>query len=387
MSFCIYNSDIVMCNNDHLIIYNIDDNLVNTITLPHLECDKVVNIHNNVDIESYHMIISTVFSNDGKYFLVCTNRKQLCLYEWNSKRLISNRVLPRAASRVKFSPSNDIVVADKAGDAYLFSITSSIENGSLLLGHLSMLLDILITDDGKYILTTDRDEKIRVSMFPHSYNIVSYCLGHSKFVTNICELPHDKKVLMSSGGDGTFILWDYEYGKELLSVNFSEKIPKCDVDKFNQTLKTNNYDEYVNVLPVKHLKTEILNELSSLLIISFYSSNMLLVYNIDGTMKSHLTATWVQTVIMDDEPLDCFLKNHRMWVLNSSGVIVYNLENTNFVPDSTLNKTLKELNETWMSLSSSTLRQNLFPILYKRKYDNVQQYLERKKSRLSSILE
>lgn len=376
-----------MCNNDHLITYNTVNNLVNTIELPPLESNKVSNIHNNVDIETYHMIISTAFSNDGKYFLVCTNRKQLCLYEWNSKRLISNRVLPRAASRVKFSPNNDIVVADKAGDAYLFTITNPIENGTLLLGHLSMLLDILITDDGKYILTTDRDEKIRVSMFPHSYNIVSYCLGHNKFVTNICELPHDKQVLISSGGDGTFMLWDYLQGKELLSVNFSEKIPKCDVDKFNQTLKTNNYDEYVNVLPVKHLKITLLNKLSSLLVISFYSSNILLIYTINGNVKSHLTATWIQTVIMENEPLDCFLNDHHIWVLNNSGVITYNLEDNYVVLDSTLNKTLKELNETWASLGSNTLKQNLFPILYKRKYDNVQQYLERKKSRLSNILE
>ncbi|XP_035729763.1 tRNA (guanine-N(7)-)-methyltransferase non-catalytic subunit wdr4-like [Vespa mandarinia] len=387
MSFCIYDSDIVVCNNDHLIIYNIDNNLINTIALPQLECNKVVNIHNNVDIESYHMIISTTFSNDGKYFLVCTNRKQLCLYERKSKRLISNRILSRAASKVIFSPNNDIIVADKAGDAYLFSTANPIENGTLLLGHLSMLLDILVTEDGKYILTTDRDEKIRVSMFPYSYNIVSYCLGHSKFVTNICELPHKKKILVSSGGDGTFMLWNYEYGRELLTINFSEKIAKYNIDKFNQILKSNHYEEYVNVLPVKHLKAMALDKLSSLLVISFYSSNILLIYIIDETVESQLAATWIETIIMEDEPLDCFLKNHRMWVLTNSGVNIYILKNNHFVLDSITNNTLKELNEVWMSLNNNTLTQNLFPILYKRKYDNVQQYLERKKTRLSNTLE
>ncbi|KAI4487434.1 hypothetical protein M0804_005583 [Polistes exclamans] len=386
MSFCAYDSDIVICNNDHFIMYNINDNLINNIELPHLECNKIVNIHNNVDIESYHMIISTTFSNDGKYFLVCTNRKQLCLYERKSKELISNRILPRAASKVIFSPNNDIIVADKAGDAYLFSTTNPVGNGILLLGHLSMLLDILITEDGKYILTTDRDEKIRVSMFPHSYNIVSYCLGHSKFVTNICELPHKKDILISSGGDGTLKFWNYVCGNELLTVNFSEKIPKYNIDNFNKILKT-NHEEHVNVLPVKHLRAAKLNKLSSLVVISFYSSNVLLVYIIDETVESSLTATWSENVIMEDEPLDCFLKNNQMWILTNSGVIVYILDNNHFVLDSTTNNTLKELNEAWMSLNNNTLRKNLFPSLYKRKYDNVQQYLERKKLRLPPTLE
>lgn len=386
MSFCAYDSDIVICNNDHFIMYNINDNLINNIELPHLECNKIVNIHNNVDIESYHMIISTTFSNDGKYFLVCTNRKQLCLYERKSKELISNRILPRAASKVIFSPNNDIIVADKAGDAYLFSTTNPVGNGILLLGHLSMLLDILITEDGKYILTTDRDEKIRVSMFPHSYNIVSYCLGHSKFVTNICELPHKKDILISSGGDGTLKFWNYVCGNELLTVNFSEKIPKYNIDNFNKILKI-NHEEHVNVLPVKHLRAAKLNKLSSLVVISFYSSNVLLVYIIDETVESSLTATWSENVIMEDEPLDCFLKNNQMWILTNSGVIVYILDNNHFVLDSTTNNTLKELNEAWMSLNNNTLRKNLFPSLYKRKYDNVQQYLERKKLRLPPTLE
>ncbi|KAI4477805.1 hypothetical protein M0802_014637 [Mischocyttarus mexicanus] len=331
------------------------------------------------------MIIST-FSNDGKYLLVCTNRKQLCLYERKSKELISNRILPRAASKVIFSPNNDIIVADKAGDAYLFSIKNPVGNEILLLGHLSMLLDILVTENGKYILTTDRDEKIRVSMFPHSYNIVSYCLGHSKFVTNICELPHKKDILISSGGDGTLKFWNYVHGNELLTVYFSEKIPKYNIDNFNHILKT-NHEEHVNVLPVKHLKAAKLDKLSSLLVISFYSCNILLVYIVDETVESRLTATWSENIIIEDEPLDCFLKDHQLWVLTNSGVIVYILENNRFLLDSATNNELKELNEAWMSMNNNTLGKNLFPSLYKRKYDNVQQYLERKKLRLPTTLE
>ena len=44
-----------------------------------------------------------------------------------------------------------ILVADKSGDAYRFSVDDGAHTGDLLLGHLSMLLDIVsIVDDGAH---------------------------------------------------------------------------------------------------------------------------------------------------------------------------------------------------------------------------------------------
>ncbi len=57
----------------------------------------------------------------------------------------------------------------------------------LLLGHLSMLLDVLVTDCSRFVVTCDRDEKIRVSRYPNAYNIHTYCLGHTEFVTGYKE--------------------------------------------------------------------------------------------------------------------------------------------------------------------------------------------------------
>ena len=39
------------------------------------------------------------------------------------------------------------------------------------------LLKQVITKDDKFLITSDRDEKIRVSCYPNSYNIHSFCLG------------------------------------------------------------------------------------------------------------------------------------------------------------------------------------------------------------------
>jgi len=385
MSFSVHESCTILCNNEQLIIYNSSSDTENTIVLPDLQSSKKIDVHNNVDIETYHSITSVTFSNNGRYFAVCTNRKQLCLYEGkDSPKLLSNRTLVRAASKVRFSPNDDIIVADKAGDVYLFSTSTPTEAGILILGHMSMLLDVLITHDMRYILTTDRDEKIRVSTFPNCYNIMSYCLGHEKFVTNISELPHNKSILLSCGGDGILYLWDYEFGTELKSVNFCDQISKYDIDKFNQDLRDYHYDESVNMLPVKHLRTSRFSKVESLIVISFYSSKILLTYLITSNENTRLPiVNYLDSITVEAEPIECFLYKQDLWVLTDIGIQIYKFENEKFVKHISNHKT-ERLNKFWEILKSTAIKQNLFPILYKRKYDNVQEYLERKKIRLAN---
>lgn len=38
----------------------------------------------------------------------------------------------------------------------------------------------IITKDQKFLITADRDEKIRISHFPNAYNIETFCLGHKE---------------------------------------------------------------------------------------------------------------------------------------------------------------------------------------------------------------
>lgn len=66
------------------------------------------------------------------------------------------------------------------------------------MGHLSMLLDLILTNDEKFLITCDRDEKIRISNYPNSYNIDSYLLTHREFVRQI-ELVTNDKLISSSG--------------------------------------------------------------------------------------------------------------------------------------------------------------------------------------------
>lgn len=70
--------------------------------------------------------------------------------------------------------------AKRSRDSFLAHENPS--GGSLVLGHVSLLTNFILTPDERYIITADRDEHIRVSWYPQGYNIEMFCLGHKKYV-------------------------------------------------------------------------------------------------------------------------------------------------------------------------------------------------------------
>ncbi|XP_011299833.1 tRNA (guanine-N(7)-)-methyltransferase non-catalytic subunit WDR4 [Fopius arisanus] len=377
MSFSVFDSTLILCTSSTILKFSLPQKSLEKLILPE-PLEKQTIPHNN-SMDSFQGITSVSFSTRGDYFGICTNKKQLCLYRTKDLSLLSNRTLVRAASRVKFTPKDDVIVADKSGDAYVFSTSNPGNSGDLILGHLSMLLDIVVSQDERFIITADRDEKIRISNFPNSYSIQSFCLGHTTFVSNILELPHDRRVLVSAGGDGTFRFWNYVDGTELKSVNFMEKVQEGLVERLNEDLKDLELQEAVRNLPVKRLALQEIRDSprESIMVSSFYGSGLLLVYQV----HEDLDVEFLQTIVEDEEPLEMILSGGKLWILLDWGVKAYRLEGT-FLPDSEVNNALGKLNDRWKELRASASKQIYFPILYKRKFDNVQEYQERKKSRL-----
>lgn len=69
-----------------------------------------------------------------------------------------------------------------------------------------------MSPDDHFIITADRDEKIRVSCLPNAYSIVCYCLGHKDFVSQLAIHPKANHLLLSGSGDGCIGMWNYETG-------------------------------------------------------------------------------------------------------------------------------------------------------------------------------
>lgn len=74
----------------------------------------------------------------------------------------------------------------------------------------------------RFIITCDRDEKIRITNYPQSEVVESYCLGHTEFVSAIEEVIGENQ-LISLSGDRTMRLWNYLDGSELFRLELSAR--------------------------------------------------------------------------------------------------------------------------------------------------------------------
>jgi len=99
-----------------------------------------------------------------------------------------------------------------------------------VLGHVSMLLSLLTITlpaehpaaagkEKTWVLTSDRDEHIRVTRYPQSYVIEGFCLGHKQFVKTMHAPSWDLTSLISGGGDEYLLVWNWRERKALQRVD------------------------------------------------------------------------------------------------------------------------------------------------------------------------
>lgn len=354
----------------HMDIYNYFDH--KTIDIP------VKNKPNEKD-----SISDIALSNDGKQLAVVTlTSKKLLVYDLQLRKPQREYNVPRSASRIRFTVDNaKLLVADKSGDVIIYDITSE-NSGTKILGHLSLLLDVLQTNDSRYIISSDRDEKIRVSCYPNTYNIQTYCLGHKEFVNHIELLPHDDKYLTSTSGDGTVKIWDYIDGKLHHTIDTSVEVSD---DQLKQNF-LNIMDEggiEVSNLPIVHYSASSISENFSILALTIHSCNAVIIYSLSNE-DNNFSHRLEHKIVLDNFPSAMKLHNDSVFVYDDTEkyVFIYKLinNNGNVSVESHCKERIFENKD--VNTENKETQLEAIKVLYKRKFDNVQEYQERKKQRL-----
>ncbi|XP_078333025.1 tRNA (guanine-N(7)-)-methyltransferase non-catalytic subunit wdr4-like isoform X2 [Crassostrea virginica] len=277
--------------------------------------------------------------------------------------------ISRRCTRLTFTyDEKNVLVADKWGDVFRFSVQDPQKGGQLLLGHLSMLLDILTTKEDKFVVTADRDNKIRISSYPNSYNIHTYCLQHTEYVTSLtyCE---DPEVIISGSGDGSIIVWN---------IN-------------GQVLSQTNCSEGDTTLPVKKIEWD---RNSKLLSVIFLNSPVVQFYTLtpDSALLHHIQDIQLTSPIWDS----CFDRKGQFWLLQkqegdtikmyccqktNSGAI--KVEQTDRGLPSAENKVIDMFNKDWTFFKEAESAPDL-SVEYKKKEtpDNYSIYLQKKQDRM-----
>uniref|UniRef100_A0A8C2XIP5 WD repeat domain 4 n=2 Tax=Cyclopterus lumpus TaxID=8103 RepID=A0A8C2XIP5_CYCLU len=319
-------------------------------------------------------VLAFAVSSSGKLVALTDDTKRLVLFRCEpSWQCISIRWVVRRCTSLMFSQAEDELLAtDKSGDVYSFSVLEPQREGELKMGHLSMLLAVSMSPDDKYLITADRDEKIRVSHLRSPYNIQSFCLGHQQFVSALLVPSGHPHWLLSGSGDGSMKLWEYESGRKLQSWDLKEleDAPSSEAVKHKATVCriTSSPDSRYVAVQCERVST-----------IQFFTLDQ------EGEEKllphSRLS--------LPHCPLDmAFDPEGRLWVLMDSSdapLQMYTLKQDSWECDAgspELNRVTEAFKPHLETLEASTRIDSRFEHLYKVSFDNVTAYLQKKQQRL-----
>eukprot|EP01130_Rhizamoeba_saxonica_P014268 TRINITY_DN6221_c0_g1_i1.p1 TRINITY_DN6221_c0_g1~~TRINITY_DN6221_c0_g1_i1.p1 ORF type:complete len:355 (+),score=79.97 TRINITY_DN6221_c0_g1_i1:40-1104(+) len=181
----------------------------------------------NPSLENAHddIIRSGSFNEDGTLFITSSDDKYLRLWQVEDWSLLGSRLCKKKITGALFI-GDDIVWSDRFGSVGQISLNDFVQpevSHKQLLGHFSWVTQIAY--NGRFLVTSDRDEKIRISCYPKSYVINSFCLGHSDIVSCLSVPSYEKlpeNSLISGGGDGQIFLWNTETGDAYGNVELED---------------------------------------------------------------------------------------------------------------------------------------------------------------------
>ncbi|NXP39558.1 WDR4 methyltransferase, partial [Leiothrix lutea] len=315
-------------------------------------------------------ILAFAFSPSGDHFALTDDSKRLILFRTKpSWECVSVRFVSRRCTSLVITAAEDkIFVADKSGDVYSYSITDPQADGKLELGHVSLLLDVALSPDDQYILTADRDEKIRVSWTKAPYTIASYCMGHREpflnmlVVINLCPPP--------SVQDSTLRLWEYKSGEEVhccqLSAICGPQATKADQKYTVSRITYCCQGGYVAIL--------------------CDSIPTVYIFQLDVTAQQLL---YKQQIPLQHKGWDvAFEETGDLWILQEdkeAPLLLYRACDGQWkavTDDKGSQKMSKYIQDNWAVFEGFVGAGSCYSHLYKASFDNMDEYLQRKEERL-----
>ncbi|XP_051043010.1 tRNA (guanine-N(7)-)-methyltransferase non-catalytic subunit WDR4 isoform X1 [Phodopus roborovskii] len=319
-------------------------------------------------------ILASTFSKSGSYFALTDDSKRLILFRTKPWQCLSVRTVVRRCTALTFTASEDrVLVADKSGDVYSFSVLQPDGCGKLELGHLSMLLDVAVSPDDQFVLTADRDEKIRVSWAAAPHSIEAFCLGHTEFVSRIFIVPSHPELLLSSSGDGTLRLWEYRSGYQLQC---------CDLASLREPAEHQSH-KGLAASRIAFWGQE------SCVVLLCECVPVVFIFQLDASKQQ---LVFRQQLTFPHRVWDVVFEDSQgLWVLqdcHDAPLVLWRPVDGQWqaVPEGPVSKRLcNHLRESWAMLEGSVGADDGFRSLYKATFDNMTSYLKKKEERLQQL--
>lgn len=297
-------------------------------------------------------IVCCCLSPSGSVLVFVSREKQLNVYSYVEDMgwLVSYcKQLPIKAiqSMCITNSEKDVLLADKSGCVYRIPLNDKeVDPCESILGHCSILTCVTTSATDKYVITADSEGKIRVSSYPNAYNIHSFLLSHSEFVSHLSLLSGCPNRILSGSGDGSIKLWDFE-SSVLLS-----------------TLTINNSPIYImDVSSQDHV------------IVAVEGKSVLFLVKIQESVL-----TLLHTIELESQPYSgCFGCGETCWISTSDSFRAFTITEESKLKQLTVSEDpyLSSLskNSVWCLAKNS---QDKFSLLKKRPFSQENKYFEHK---------
>uniref|UniRef100_A0A182JPC6 tRNA (guanine-N(7)-)-methyltransferase non-catalytic subunit wuho n=1 Tax=Anopheles christyi TaxID=43041 RepID=A0A182JPC6_9DIPT len=229
----IYSSYIVTAIKDKVVLFSTDGAVLHEIIIeqkPPATDTSAGNEPNGDQPQSPPAnVVTFEYCSTAKVLVVSLSDKTLRCFQLHdddagklsSSPLGKDITTARTIVCMKFAPKHGVLFGTDKSDCFEFDVLGKSEQKSKwILGHMSQILALAVSEDERFIITSDRDEKIKVSSYPDCHNIECFCLGHTEYVGGI-EIISNKKFI-SVSGDRTLRLWDVNAGKEIGNMSLKE---------------------------------------------------------------------------------------------------------------------------------------------------------------------
>lgn len=224
-----------------------------------------------------------------------------------------------------------------------------------------MLYNQIHSSYSRYLITCDRDEKIRVTNYPATHLIETYCLGHTEYVSAISFLPTNSNHLVSVSGDKMLKLWNFIDGTEVCEHELPAAGLKMIVRKI---------DEHVSHVAVT------LFEGPHLVIYEIVATNeetyvvkRLTEHNFEGCREiSSILYDVVGNILLATVNKENAVDLHRLRYTDAGTYVADDLSELK----RNIGDTVLDLQYNFENIS----------MLFKKRYDNIKDYNERKKRRI-----
>lgn len=200
-------------------------------------------------------IRAILYGANGKLFASAGDDKVVKIWSAETWRCISTVCSEKRVSAVAISNDGQhVCFADKFGVVWVVDLHDLDGNPAvvdkkaapLLAHYCSIITSLEFSPDGQFVISADRDFKIRVTVFPKrpldgAHEIQSFCLEHTEFVSCldfVCTVDYPQGYLVSGSGDSTVRLWDITSGSLLDTCEVGAKAGHLEFNRSDEGYST-----------------------------------------------------------------------------------------------------------------------------------------------------